>query len=159
MRPRRTEALVIRDTCRLCPCGTRAAFAAAGAEPHASHSAINTVLQQSPGASWLISAFPGVRRIDAGLSERDGSRAGALQAVCPRPQRVSGAVWSARRAGRDGKFSSKIPLRFETSPFRGKRGVDKTAKPFPQPCPSVRGIRTPLSVGCFSQSPDGATVD
>ena len=48
--------------------------------------------------------------------------------------------------------SSKIPLWFETSPFRGKNGVDKTAKPmksFSVTPPSREGQSArPLSVGC-----------
>ena len=56
-----------------------------------------------------------------------------------------------------------MPLWFETSPFRGKRGVDTTAKPLksfsvPQPFREGQSAR-PLSVGCFSQSADGATAD
>ena len=49
---------------------------------------------------------------------------------------------SRRLAAQGGKprISSKIPLLFETSPFRGKRAVDKTAKP-------MKSAR-PLSVGC-----------
>ena len=55
------------------------------------------------------------------------------------------------RQGSDTHFSSKIPLWFETSPFRGKRGIDKTAKPMksfsvPPPFREGRSAR-PLSVG------------
>ena len=42
----------------------------------------------------------------------------------------------------DPQASSKIPLWFESSPFRGKRAVEKTAKPvksFSAPLPSGRG--------------------
>ena len=47
---------------------------------------------------------------------------------------------------------SKIPLWYETSPFRGKRVVDKTAKPMksfsvPPPFRAGQSAR-PLSVGC-----------
>ncbi len=65
-----------------------------------------------------------------------------------RPARPAGRR-SARRgyaklftAAADGSLSSKIPLWLETSPFRGKRVVDKTAKPmksFSVPLPSGRG--------------------
>ena len=48
--------------------------------------------------------------------------------------------------------SSKIPLWFETSPFRGKRVVDKTAEPmksFSVTSPFREGQSArPLSVGC-----------
>ena len=59
--------------------------------------------------------------------------------------------------------SSKIPLWFETSPFRGKRASDKTANPMksfsvPPPLREGQSARS-LSVGCFSQSVEGATVD
>ena len=50
------------------------------------------------------------------------------------------------------QLSSKIPLWFETSPFRGKRVVDKTAEPMKSfsvtpPFREGRSAR-PLSVGC-----------
>lgn len=52
---------------------------------------------------------------------------------------------SRRLAAQGGKprISSKIPLLFETSPFRGKRAVDKTAKPMKsaRPCPSAAESR------------------
>ena len=48
-------------------------------------------------------------------------------------------------------------------PLQGERGVDTTAKPlksFSVPPPFREGQSArPLSVGCFSQSADGATVD
>ena len=52
----------------------------------------------------------------------------------------------------DSAVSSKIPLWFETSPFRGKRVVDKTAEPmksFSVTSPFREGQSArPLSVGC-----------
>ena len=61
------------------------------------------------------------------------------------------------------RLSTKIPLRFESSPFRGKRAADTTAKPtktFSAIPPFREGQSArPLSVGRFSQSADGATVD
>ena len=60
-------------------------------------------------------------------------------------------------------LSSKIPLWFETSPLRGKRVVDKTAKPmksFSVPPPFREGQSArPLSVGRGVSRRIGATVD
>lgn len=50
----------------------------------------------------------------------------ATHVAAPRRNRTSRAAPSARFRGR---ASSKIPLWFETSPFRGKNGPDKTARP------------------------------
>ena len=59
--------------------------------------------------------------------------------------------------------SSKIPLWFETSPFRGKREVDKTAEPmksFSVTPPFREGQSArPLSVGCGVSRRMGPTVD
>ena len=54
----------------------------------------------------------------------------------------------------------KIPLWLETSPFRRKRAVDKTAEPMKTSSVPPQGGQSarPLSVGRFSQSADGATV-
>ena len=63
---------------------------------------------------------------------------------------------------RHGKSSSEIPLRFESSPFRGNSAADTTAKPmkslfrnFPLREGAVRAppVRRPL------QPVDGATAD
>ena len=70
-------------------------------------------------------------------------------------------AWIACASGGQGYFqhysatepiSSKIPLWFETSPLRGKRVVDKTAKPMksfsvPPPFRAGQSAR-PLPVGC-----------
>ena len=81
------------------------------------------------------------------LPQRHVSTAGSLAPSCG-----SGGQGYFQHYSATEPISSKIPLWFETSPLRGKRVVDKTAKPmksFSVPPPFREGQSArPLSVGC-----------
>ena len=92
---------------------------------------------------WQAAALP---RLFSYAGPSDG-------AAIPYPNRCRTKKERASSQKEEAQFcSSKIPLWFETSPFRGKRVVDKTAEPmksFSVTSPFREGQSArPLSVGC-----------